>query len=112
MHEVVIVQWLRELTQRAMMDGPDLLGGPTMHRYSSETLTFRKPFFICGELCPAGTYDFESEEELIEGLSFTAYRRVRTSVRITRRGFTEILEVQPNDLARAVAKDQSDMSPH
>ncbi|MFC5067010.1 hypothetical protein [Flaviflagellibacter deserti] len=77
-----------------------------MHRYSSETLVFRRPFVLSGEMCPPGTYDFENEEELIEGANFTAYRSVRTQVKIHRDGFTEILKVRPGDLARAVAKDR------
>lgn len=78
------------------------------HRYTSQSVTFRKPFLLRGELCPPGTYDFETEEELVQGPTFTAYRSVRMSVRIARSGFTEVLDVRPNDLARAVAKDSAD----
>lgn len=76
-----------------------------MHRYSSETVTFRRPFLLGKERCPPGTYDFETEEEMVEGSSFTAFRSVRMSVRIPRGGFVEILEVKPDDLARARVKD-------
>lgn len=78
-----------------------------MHqRFTSQSVTFRKPFVLRGELCPPGTYDFETEEELVEGSTFTAYRSVRMSVRIARPGFTEVLDVRPDDLARAMAKDK------
>ena len=78
-----------------------------MHRITTETVTFRKPFVLGRELCPPGTYDFDTEEEMVEGSSFTAYRSVRMSVRIPRGGFVEILEVRPNDLARARVKDEA-----
>lgn len=47
-------------------------------RTTTTTVAFAKPFLIGdeGETCPAGTYRVEIEEELLQGLSFPAYRRV------------------------------------
>ena len=44
------------------------------------TITFSRPFQLTGfdEPLRAGTYTVETHEELIEGLSFAAYRRVET----------------------------------
>jgi len=44
------------------------------------TITFNQPFLLRGfdEPLPAGTYKIETYEELIEGLSFQAYRRTET----------------------------------
>ncbi len=51
-------------------------------RVARETVTFTKPFYVEGLGCqqPAGTYKVEIVEELIEGLSFLAYRVVSTSI--------------------------------
>jgi hypothetical protein len=51
-------------------------------RIARETVTFTKPFFVEGldRKQPAGAYDVEIVEELIEGLSFLAYRVVSTSI--------------------------------
>ena len=52
-------------------------------RASDKTWAFGKPFKLEGvdrEL-PAGSYRVTTDEELIEGLSFPVYRRVRRSSR-------------------------------
>ena len=51
-------------------------------RSQRTTIVFRRPFVLKGLDRPqlAGTYDVETEEELLEGLSFTAYRRVLTTM--------------------------------
>jgi hypothetical protein len=79
------------------------------HRLS---VVFRRPFRLRGwaEAQPAGTYAVETEEELIEGLSFPAWRRVATSLtRQHRPGTTvEAIPVDPADLAMAQAADAAD----
>ncbi|MGX1096892.1 hypothetical protein [Amorphus sp. MBR-141] len=51
-------------------------------RVTREHLTFAAPFRVEGPLgeCPAGTFEVETVEELIDGLSFPVYRIVSTSV--------------------------------
>lgn len=80
------------------------------NRIHREDIVFRHPFSLRGwaELQPAGTYALETEEELIEGVSFPAWRRISTT--ITRRaagaaGLIQMLPVEPQDLARAQAAD-------
>lgn len=79
-------------------------------RTSSRTVTFRRPFSlkgVAGEL-PAGTYAVETDEELIEQLSFTAYQRVATSIRVptgTSGGSYQVLRVDPADLQEAEKLD-------
>jgi hypothetical protein len=50
-------------------------------RTSSKTVTFRQPFLLKGvdRLLPAADYRVVTDEELIEGLSFPAYRRISTA---------------------------------
>jgi hypothetical protein len=51
-------------------------------RPTRQSVTFRHPFSISGAegVQPAGTYIVETNEELLEGLSFPAYHRVSTSI--------------------------------
>ena len=53
-------------------------------RSRRETITFRHPFRIKGidRLLPAGGYEVITDEEMIEGLSFAAFRRVATMIMI------------------------------
>ena len=51
-------------------------------RTTREILTFNRPFSLSAvdEVQPAGSYAVDVDEELIEGLSFLAYRRVATTI--------------------------------
>ncbi len=51
-------------------------------RSRRETITFQHPFRIKGidRSLPAGAYEVITDEEMIEGLSFAAYRRVATMI--------------------------------
>jgi hypothetical protein len=51
-------------------------------RSRRETVTFKHPFRIRGvdRLLPAGAYEVITDEEMIEGLSFAAFRRVATMI--------------------------------
>jgi hypothetical protein len=81
-------------------------------RIRSEALVFRNPFQLRGwaEAHPAGTYAMETEEELIEGLSFPAYRRVATTItrEVTAGGHCrQVIPVDPRDLDAALAADRA-----
>ena len=58
------------------------MSAPSLERSLRESVTFDRPFFVAGadRQQPAGTYTIETIEELIEGLSFLAYRKVSTSI--------------------------------
>jgi hypothetical protein len=49
-------------------------------RTSSKIVIFDKPFSLKGvdQTVPAGNYRVDTDEELLEGVSFVAYRRVST----------------------------------
>lgn len=74
-------------------------------------VTFRHPFVLkgLGRTAPPGTYRVDIEEERIEGLSFLAYRRLATFIRLPVAGrgpgSTESLLVDPKELERALARD-------
>jgi hypothetical protein len=80
-------------------------------RITHTTVTFVHPFELAGVdgLQPPGTYDVETVEEQIGGLSFEAYRRLSTTITIVRasRGphVRQVTTIDPADLATALAKD-------
>ena len=55
-----------------------------LSRTTTRTVTFLMPFSVAAASreIPAGAYFIETDEELIQGLSFPAYRRVATFLRI------------------------------
>ena len=79
-------------------------------RTQRSTLVFARPFSVNGEAQrqPAGSYIIETEEELLEGLSFPAYRRVATTITLQSApagAVVQMLSVDPADLARAQDAD-------
>ena len=74
-------------------------------RTTDQTVTFQRPFLLKGvdrELPPAD-YRVVTEEELIEGLSFAAYRRVSTVIFVPAPygGGIEMVTIDPSDLDAA-----------
>jgi len=86
-----------------------------MTRTIAKTVTFRRPFALSGleGVQPAGTYAVETDEELIPTLSFTAYHRTATWLRLPGRregevpsaGVSEVVAIDPVELERALARD-------
>jgi hypothetical protein len=80
-------------------------------RTTSKTVTFTHPFNLSGtdEVQPAGTYTVETDEELLQTSSLPAYRRISTLMRLPARAtgtvLTEIVEVNPLELAAVLARD-------
>jgi hypothetical protein len=78
-------------------------------RTSRKTVTFARPFSLRGidGVQPAGTYTVETEEELIPGLSFLAWRRVATLMFLPSRpgGTDQVAAVDPLALETALARD-------
>lgn len=76
-------------------------------RTTRETVTFDQPFSLQGidGVQPAGTYVVDVDEELIEGLSFLAYRRVATTIYLPMgsggSGSVQAVRVDPRELDAA-----------
>ncbi len=74
-------------------------------------ITFSRPFALSPLVVPldAGTYRLVVDEELIEGLSFPAYRRTATHLEIPALGVNigtrQLLQVHPRDVEAAMKKD-------
>lgn len=80
-------------------------------RTTRTTVTFRHPFLLKGveRVIPAGDYRVVTDEELIDGLSFLAYRRVLTAIYLPAAGHlsaTEMVVVDPQDLDAAQEQDR------
>ena len=76
-------------------------------RTTSRTIAFRRPFLLRGFEFeqPAGAYIVDTEEELMESLSFPVWKRVATSIWLRDNGTTEYLRIDPADLDAACARD-------
>lgn len=75
----------------------------------SDTVSFSKPFLLKGvdRILPAGSYRVVTDEELIEGLSFPAYRRVSTMIFVPGAAgrSIEMVTIDPLDLRMALDRD-------
>ena len=75
---------------------------------STKTVTFRRPFWLKGvdRLLPPADYRVVTDEELIEGLSFSAYHRVSTAIFVPAPSGSaiEMVTIDPLDLEAARAR--------
>lgn len=83
-----------------------------MHEQTTrKSVTFLHPFSLGGiaEQLEPGTYIVETLEDLIEGLSFVAFRRVSTTIDIVAKGYggaaRQVVAIDPHDLEAALKRD-------
>jgi hypothetical protein len=80
-------------------------------RTTETTVTFKHPFTLSalGGPQPAGTYTVETDEEEVPGLSFTAFQRTATMLRLpaipNAGGGSQVIPVDPTELAAALEAD-------
>ena len=78
-------------------------------------MTFKHPFSLKGVdgMLPAGDYRVLTDEELIDGLSFLAYRRVATMIfpLAVRSDLSGMFTIDPQDLAAAQEQDRATPEP-
>ena len=93
------------------MPEPKVSPMTTPTRTTCRTVTFARPFLLSGldGAQPAGSYMVETDEELLQALSFPAYRRLETRIRLRGvdggAGFEQVARIDPADLDDALAKD-------
>lgn len=84
-------------------------------RTSSKTVSFRRPFWLKGvdRMLPPADYRVVTDEELIEGLSFPAYRRISTMIFVPAPSGSavEMATIDPLDLEAALDRDAAMQSP-
>lgn len=80
----------------------------TALRTTSATVSFSAPFMLKGrtEIYPAGSYEVETDEEIVEANGRTVYLRVATLLYIRSPGMARTLRIDPDDLHRALAADR------
>lgn len=77
-------------------------------RTTTQTVTIAQPFSLrgCVQTLEAGVYLIETDETVLEGLSFCAYQRTKTFIhlddRLGRPGTARILSVSGDDLDTAI----------
>ena len=78
-------------------------------RTTTKTVTFHRPFYLKGvdRLLPPANYRVVTDEELIEGLSFPAYRRASTVIFVPAESgcAVEMATIDPSDLQAAIDRD-------
>ena len=79
-------------------------------RTRSNIVVFKHPFLLKGvdRVLPPGGYRVVTDEELIDGLSFSAYRRVATMIFVPAQSQTSSIEmatVDPLDIQAAQERD-------
>jgi hypothetical protein len=78
-------------------------------RTTNKTVTFHRPFCLKGadRLLPPADYRVMTDEELIEGLSFSAYRRISTAIFVPAPSgaAVEMVTIDPLDLQVAQELD-------
>ncbi|NVK20150.1 MAG: hypothetical protein HWE30_15740 [Methylocystaceae bacterium] len=81
-------------------------------RTNSKFVIFKHPFKIgtLAEIQPAGSYKVDTDEELIEGLSFIAYKRVLTVIHLHSKNkvksLTHALTITAKELKEALQNDR------
>lgn len=80
-------------------------------RTTKKTVTFVNSFKLGDfeEVLPPGTYDVETDEERLEGLSFHVYRRILTLIHLPAKsgnpGLSRTLTIDPNELDAALKRN-------
>ena len=80
-------------------------------RTTEKIVKFARPFTLDGfdEVLPAGSYRVETDEELLQSLSFPVYRRTLTVIHLPatsdQPGVKRTLSIDPNELDAALKRD-------
>jgi hypothetical protein len=81
-------------------------------RTTKSTVIFTRPFSLGGfdGEQPAGSYSVETDEELLDGVSFPAYRRMATMMQLNAssvgpNGILQVAVIDPSELEAALSAD-------
>ena len=81
------------------------------YRTHETVVTFERPFVLGGfdEILPAGDYRVETDEELLQDISFPAYRRIRALIYLHAKSTNpgpRVLTIDPNELDAVQLRDR------
>jgi hypothetical protein len=73
-------------------------------RITRSKVTFPEPFYVTAleDQLPAGTYDVQTEEEIVEGNERTVYIRVATALIVRSTGLVQTVPIDPQLLAEGI----------
>lgn len=76
-------------------------------RTTRKSVTFTRPFAFDGidGVHPPGAYDVDTDEEMIENLSFVAWRRIATSIHLPKGGAVQMHRIDPVELDANLMSD-------
>lgn len=80
-------------------------------RFTQRSVVFARAFSLAGVegVQPPGTYEVETLDEQIDGLSFVAYRRISTTIALhgptAATSSRQVTAIDPADLAQAIERD-------
>jgi hypothetical protein len=76
-------------------------------RITVKTVRFTQPFHLNGieEVQPAGDYEVTTDDEQIDSMTRVAWRRVATTILISRSGVTRSYPIDPIDLEATLMRD-------
>lgn len=77
-------------------------------RTTRSKATFAAPFRLpeVEEVLPAGTYEIETDEQVIEGNEHTVFVRMATLLRVDIGGTSRTITISPDSLAAALENDR------
>jgi hypothetical protein len=77
-------------------------------RTIDRTVTFQRSLILSNTdgPYPPGEYLVQTDEELIDQLSFSAWRRVATMIHVRRGGITQVVTVSPQELDLILSRDR------
>jgi hypothetical protein len=80
-------------------------------RTSQTIVTFRRTFVLdgCEGVWPSGSYVVETEEELLETVLHTAWKRTSTVIVLKKHGRIEYWPINPDQLSNALLRDAADL---
>ena len=76
-------------------------------RTTERTVRFGRAFTLAGSdhTWPAGEYLVQTDEEMLEQLSFAAWKRIATTILLRDGGTTQSVTVDPAELERMLSRD-------
>ena len=85
-------------------------------RTTTTSVTFHRPFYLKGvdRLLPPADYRVVTDEEVIDGLSFTAYHRISTVIFVPAEAgcAVEMMTIDPTDLQAVHENDIAMLAVH
>lgn len=100
----------QKIAGRSLSVHPDRGAAALMaQRTTRSSITFKAPFRLTAfdSVLPAGTYDIDTEEEIVEGNERTVYIRVATLLYLRTHGMVQTVTIDPNELQSAHATDRA-----